>query len=450
MIVAPKVLLVIFVLLAVALVSQMGFIANITVRTWTALPTIQASDRTGLASGRSVLQDVQAVTLTADADRPESRIAVNGGMNSHREFCTVPESQKPPNRPFSQFLEVTTAEARKAAVEAIVNHDAKANKTLQAFVAKLSAEEPCFWGQYRIPNSEHPGFPNNYFLPMCTHDPAVDRTISGRIHAAHVWFQDSMYQQVAKLTPQGCPPDRPVAVDLGLNIGSWSMYALERGCHVIAFDALFINVKRVTQTVIAAKDKHGRPFIERFHGFRNGVGNTVGNVSIKVSRGNVGGSQIASYLRTGTPGTEFIQTVHLEDLFYNMPPEQRPQIRVGHQDTNGNWVYAMEPLQPKHVHIMKVDVEGYDVPALYSLRRMLEGPLREKPVAMVTEFFPGMALLKKCSGSEFVKFMYEAGYVYEDYPTSEEMLSALEASNRRVSKAPRVFEGWWFLANAVV
>ncbi len=61
------------------------------------------------------------------------------------------------------------------------------------------------------------------------------------------------------------------ALDLGLNIGSWAMLALNRGCHVVAFDILSENVNRVVQTVARAKGEDGRLFLERFSAFQNGV-----------------------------------------------------------------------------------------------------------------------------------------------------------------------------------
>jgi cyclopropane fatty-acyl-phospholipid synthase-like methyltransferase len=60
-------------------------------------------------------------------------------------------------------------------------------------------------------------------------------------------------------------------LDLGSNIGSFALYALERGCHVIAFDMLAENILRLLQTVARAETPDGRLFLERFHGFRNGL-----------------------------------------------------------------------------------------------------------------------------------------------------------------------------------
>jgi hypothetical protein len=212
-----------------------------------------------------------------------------------------------------------------------------------------------------------------------------------------------------------------------------------------------INVRRVVQTMIAAKGSDGRPFIERFHGFCNAVSNTVGSVTFAMSENNVGGSRVVPNLKPANyVGTTDVAIV--EDLLYNMPEDERPQIRVGQWDEGSkSWRYAMEPLQPKHIYIMKVDVEGYDVAALNGLKRLLtESP----PVALVSEFHPDSAFGVHCDPLKFVRFMYGAGYRYQHeerwfqgrtLKSVEEMLSHVNASMAGTEGYPRTFEGWWDL-----
>jgi hypothetical protein len=367
------------------------------------------------------------------APPPARRARKDNEPSEFRDFCNVTADQTPPNRPTSKFIELTSSAVRQAAEKWAKSGDRSSLSKLDEFKASLAAESPCFWANYSIPK---PGQPL-HTIPFCTHDPAAD-LISRSIHKSKVWFQASMYEAILRRMPEGCPPDRPVAVDLGLNIGSWSMYALERGCHVIAFDAVKMNVQRVAQTVLAAKRDDGHLYGERFYGFWNGVGNTVGNVTIHVNFGNVGASVVKAGLPLDNNYTHFVQTVHLEDLLYNMPEDERPQIRVGHKDANDNWVYA----------IMKVDVEGFDVPALHSLRRMFEGPVNERPVAFTAELYPPLVPAVKCNPVEFARFMYDAGYKYEHrgaYVEREAMIRGVNASRYSVKNSTRTFEGWWDL-----
>jgi hypothetical protein len=60
-------------------------------------------------------------------------------------------------------------------------------------------------------------------------------------------------------------------LDLGTNIGSFTLYALERECHVISFDMLQQNMLKVLQTLSRVVGPHGRLYLEKWHGFRNGV-----------------------------------------------------------------------------------------------------------------------------------------------------------------------------------
>ncbi len=85
-------------------------------------------------------------------------------------------------------------------------------------------------------------------------------------------YGDDMYNDVKSFLPGGkCPPDRPVVLDLGVGIGSFALLALDLGCQVIAFDMLDINVNRVVQTIARARGRDGRPLLERFHVFHNGL-----------------------------------------------------------------------------------------------------------------------------------------------------------------------------------
>jgi hypothetical protein len=107
---------------------------------------------------------------------------------------------------------------------------------------------------------------------MCTHDPKVDTIVSGRIHKYGSFFQASTFMELKSFMRDGvCPPDRPVVLDLGLNIGSFSLLALELGCQVVAFDMLAMNVNRVVQTVSVATDADGTRWLDRFHGYINGL-----------------------------------------------------------------------------------------------------------------------------------------------------------------------------------
>jgi hypothetical protein len=204
------------------------------------------------------------------------------------------------------------------------------------------------------------------------------------------------------------------------------------GCHVIAIEALMPNAARALQTFAAAppSEKFGS-WLQRLHVFNNAVGNTRGNVTIKLFTPNPGASFIGAFDPL-EPGVTTVSSVVMEDLLYDTPPAQRPQITLG----DGSVV----PLQPRHVYMVKVDVEGFDVAALHGLRRLLMED--ERPVAVTIEFLPRAVpwTLSPCDAVEFTRFMYGQGYVYEGVVDVEDMVAAVSASFTDGSYA---FEGWW-------
>lgn len=194
---------------------------------------------------------------------PVSHSVVSGG-HTHGyqvDFCNV--TAPAGERKRSVFHAVPPADVRSASVLAS-SGDAVAGHTMSEYLRTLNESYPCFWANYSIPNG--------HVVPMCTHDPKVDVGVSGRIHDGGIFFQPTMFYDLRSFMRDGtCPPDRPVVLDLGLNIGSFSLLALELGCQVVAFDMLAINVNRVLQTVSTVRDADGSRWLDRFHGFINGL-----------------------------------------------------------------------------------------------------------------------------------------------------------------------------------
>jgi hypothetical protein len=112
----------------------------------------------------------------------------------------------------SHFNEVVGDSVRAAAANPA---STTSNATLSSFVDSLATQALCFWARY----SALP-LPDGMHMSLCTHDPAVDAVMSGRIHASGVWFQNTVWSDFRRMLVDGsCPADRPVVLDLGLNIG---------------------------------------------------------------------------------------------------------------------------------------------------------------------------------------------------------------------------------------
>jgi hypothetical protein len=86
-----------------------------------------------------------------------------------------------------------------------------ATSTLSAFVHEMAMQAPCFWARYTSLPSP---------LTVCTHDPKVDTVVSHMVHSFGAWFADDVWKSFHGILVNGsCPADRPVVLDLGLNIG---------------------------------------------------------------------------------------------------------------------------------------------------------------------------------------------------------------------------------------
>jgi FkbM family methyltransferase len=233
-------------------------------------------------------------------------------------------------------------------------------------------------------------------------------------------------------------------VGAGLNIGSWAVLALHLGCTVVSFEALIANAARATQTVVDASPTASEDdlWLQRFVVYHNAVGKERKQMQIKLRDTNPGSSTLLDKWgvarlkndKDAAMRTETIAGVVIDDLLFDAPLSSRPLVLV-----DGKYV----PLQPEHIAVVKVDIEGYDVPALYGLRRLLES--EHRPSSVMIEFAPTDVASNGCDPARFIRYMYGLGYKYEQQPTVEGMLSDAEVAVKKIGADNGVREGWWDL-----
>ena len=83
------------------------------------------------------------------------------------------------------------------------------------------ANDGCYWAElaWRPPGSIAP-------VSMCTHNPKEDKHVSAALHGRKYWIDPQemeIYEQVV------CTPARPFMIDIGSNIGSYSIPAAASG-----------------------------------------------------------------------------------------------------------------------------------------------------------------------------------------------------------------------------
>ena len=84
-------------------------------------------------------------------------------------------------------------------------------------------------------------------LRMCTHDPKTDQHVSFMLHDRGTWIVE---REVEALRHVACSqPGRNFMLDLGSNIGSYSVIAAAAGCNVVLLDPIAANLERAVESI---------------------------------------------------------------------------------------------------------------------------------------------------------------------------------------------------------
>jgi len=296
------------------------------------------------------------------------------------------------------------------------------------------------------------------FLPVyiCTHDPALDQVMAAAFHSYNWWGANNDHRFMlaagyaggtplraheagamrdaaararaagaplaggaaalaaalklpaiapADLVRSSCSRERPFVLDIGGNIGYYTLVAAATGCSVVTVEPLAANIGRLWQSVLA----------NRFEGqvslFKNAVGKDKRLVTLSLNRGNPGASFVSdkdAALPGGAGGVaggggahaggdaETVATVLLDELFDGAP--HRPR----HPFTGA-------PIAPEDVAIVKVDVEGFDAAALWALRGAIEAG--RPPLIKVEYEAGGVKGTSGCDNVELIRWLYDLGYL---------------------------------------
>jgi FkbM family methyltransferase len=265
----------------------------------------------------------------------------------------------------------------------------------------------------------HPGVPMRP-LNVCTHDPAVDGVISTFLHTYHFWGGPDDYNLLLAMGP--CTAARPFMLDIGANLGVYTILGASRGCRAVAFEPLSQNILRLRES-LAAMGASGRTLL-----YKHAVGKSFGSVKIGFRPSNPGASAIG----IDADVTEKMAQVTVDGLLLGPSPPVFPDSPPG-----------LPRLSGATINFIKIDTEGYDVAVVAGmLRTLVEG----RPPHILIEFGPNDAAgTAGCNPYHFVQFMYGAGYrMYEGarpYPLRS--LLADELPYALSGKGRRVFEAWF-------
>lgn len=162
-------------------------------------------------------------------------------------------------------------------------------------------------------------------FPICVYHTQQDIYISAALISCGVWepYMTKVYQVALRKHPQA------VVIDIGANIGYYTLMAVKMGHTVIAVEPSLQNVNRLK------KGAQMNVLTDKIHLLKNALAKTHRNLTLSVNSNNQGGIHV---LEDGEwPDGETTQTIVMNDLLY---------------------------LLTAHTAIIKIDIEGYECRAM--------------------------------------------------------------------------------------
>jgi hypothetical protein len=219
---------------------------------------------------------------------------------------------------------------------------------------------------------------------MCTHDPTTDKVISLFLHLYGFWDSPDTHNTLLAAGP--CTPERPYMLDIGANLGLWTLVSVSQGCKAVAFEPLSANILRLRES-LRRMGKEDDAIL-----YKHAAGKAYGEVSINFFASNPGASSLG-----GSKGatTESMGALAVDGLLLG-DPALRPIFPGG------------PPIIGKYIAWAKIDTEGWDTAVLDGAMRTLLGG--QVPIIMI-EFSPGDSRgTAGCDPIKFVQLMYANGY----------------------------------------
>jgi FkbM family methyltransferase len=185
------------------------------------------------------------------------------------------------------------------------------------------------------------------------------------------------------------PPNDVVFLDIGANVGSYSLSMASHGYSVIAFEAFIDNIELIQASIC----ENNFEDLISLHGKGLGADPSICIVYSHVL--NVGDGHTKC-------GVE--QKTIVNDTFFHEGNEYKVR---GHIESVRLDDVVLPRIRSK-IGAVKMDVEGYETHVLHGGQEVL---LRSKIPYIFTEFSPGMIRDKGGDPASFVKAFIDAGYV---------------------------------------
>jgi FkbM family methyltransferase len=219
------------------------------------------------------------------------------------------------------------------------------------------------------PSHRHPKYDDVAPFQMYVHDPTICRFVSGEILQKGAWEPGLTSRLLQKLGPAA---NGRVFLDIGANIGWFSLAAAAAGHRVIAIDALRTNVELFLRSL--EENPSLKPLVEVFH---YAVSSSSGGVAV---------------MRPAPLGAPRVNKANGQVQFG--PEREAAALRekdVAHTEqvnvtTIDSIVGASQHLRrdpAARIDVVKLDVEGFETRALLGAMMLLD---QHKPCLIVSEF----------------------------------------------------------------
>ena len=262
--------------------------------------------------------------------------------------------------------------ARAAAIVHVVNGP-------DDVAAPEAAYLDAHWGSVKFPPVPQ--------FSIDTHDPITqDVYISSTVHTGIAPWDPYIWDRIVALS-KGVRTETQHFVDVGANLGYFSLAAASLGYRVIAFEPMSRNVYKMARSVAR---NHG--FANRTVLYQNAVSDITGQrVALReTDASNQGNGQLLAArppATGGVYGVDYVDSVTLSG------------------------VLLFSPVQRIDAHIVKIDVEGFEAAVLLGAREWLcSRTVRH----VILEFSDATRTSASFPATELFRFMQRAGYTVSD------------------------------------
>jgi FkbM family methyltransferase len=214
-----------------------------------------------------------------------------------------------------------------------------------------------------------------------THDPVLqDIFISGNVHYGSEQWDHAVWDALVLILQKTSMDHTPVMVDVGANLGYFSLAAAALGAHVIAFEPMSRNARKF------AKSIHRNHFEGSVTLFQNIVWDDIPSFRMKleatsfVNQGN-GKTLEAAVGARGLYGVDFVSTVSLSDVLN------------------------------RGIDVLKINTEGTEGAVIEGAKSLICG---YKVSYIIMEFTDIKKRKGKYSALETLTFLHSIGYSISD------------------------------------